>query len=377
MDLAAEYLEAEFRRANLESPANGEYAQIADYIEVTEHPETVQFSIAGTGEPARQLSGDRIEVESSRAVHLAGEPVFKWAPNARGDITLAGKILMLRMPADPSTVGKLALLQPSAIVLLSRDLRKARNAPRLIPVENDAHPGQVILTVPEAEMENAFDRLPTGLTSARASVQIGTPTTRPVRLRNAVGILRGSDTKLREQCIVISAHYNHLGIAAEGDDRIFNGANDNASGVATVIELAHAFAHENRRPARSLVFVCFFGEEKGLLGSAWYVKHPVFPLNRTVANLNFEQLGEPASNEGLPPGSLGVTGYNVSDLPELVAPSLLEAGIELRDVRHNEEYFERSDNLSFAARGDTGSHVCGGTRLSRLPSRSDEWPRLN
>ena len=178
--------------------------------------------------------------------------------------------------------------------------------------------------------------------------------------------------------MLISAHYDHLGLGPVGEkDRIYNGANDNASGVATVIELAHAFAKENPHPRRTMVFLCFFGEEEGLFGSIWYVKHPLFPLDRTVANINFEQLGEPESNEGLQAGSLGVTGYDLTDLPELVEPALERAGVKLRNTKHNDEYFERSDNLPFAQAGIPAHTFVAALEYPDYHRPSDTWPKLN
>lgn len=375
-EIAAAYIESAFRGADLESPPNGEYSQIANFLQISQHPETVTFSIAGTREPLR-IPGARMFVESSRAQNLTAEPVFKWAPSVKLDETLAGRFLMLRMPADRSVIAKLALTKPDAIILLSRDARGERNSPRLIPEDKDHLDGPVILIAPEAELEGVFDRLPNGLTTAKASLQIGSPTIRPVQVRNVVGILRGSDAKLRDQDIVVSAHYDHLGIAAEGKDRIYNGANDDASGVATVIELARAFARENPRPKRTLIFVCFFGEEEGLLGSAWYLKHPVFPLDKTVADINFEQLGEPSESDGIPAGSIGVTGYGLSDLPEMMAPGLQQAGVPLREARHNEEFFERSDNLSFARAGIPSHTFVAALEFPDYHRVSDEWPKLD
>ncbi|OQX86123.1 hypothetical protein B6D60_06775 [candidate division KSB1 bacterium 4484_87] len=105
---------------------------------------------------------------------------------------------------------------------------------------------------------------------------------------NIVGYLPGSDPKLKNEYIVIGAHADHLG---QLGDLIFHGANDNASGTATVMEIARAFSSLPKKPRRSLVFITFAGEEMGLLGSKYYTAHPIFPLKKTKAMINLDMVG--------------------------------------------------------------------------------------
>ncbi|HZI49605.1 MAG TPA: M20/M25/M40 family metallo-hydrolase, partial [Pyrinomonadaceae bacterium] len=112
---------------------------------------------------------------------------------------------------------------------------------------------------------------------------------------NVVGILPGSDPKLKNEAIVIGAHYDHLGLGGEGslaprEGEIHHGADDNASGTAGVLELAHMFT-QGPKPRRTIVFVAFSGEEEGLIGSNYYVNHPVVPLANTVAMINMDMIG--------------------------------------------------------------------------------------
>jgi hypothetical protein len=113
--------------------------------------------------------------------------------------------------------------------------------------------------------------------------------------RNVIGLLPGSDPVLREQVIIVGAHYDHLGGGAFGaldpdsTGKVHNGADDNASGVAAIINLAQRMAADP--PGRTIVFVAFSGEELGLLGSAYYVRQPVVPLAQTVAMINFDMVG--------------------------------------------------------------------------------------
>lgn len=107
--------------------------------------------------------------------------------------------------------------------------------------------------------------------------------------KNVIGIITGSDDKLKESYLLISAHYDHLGIGLpEGNDSIYNGALDNAIGVSVLIELARAFANLNIKPKRTVVFIAFTAEERGLLGSVYYTDNPVFPLYKTISNVNID-----------------------------------------------------------------------------------------
>jgi peptidase M28-like protein/PDZ domain-containing protein/PA domain-containing protein len=117
-----------------------------------------------------------------------------------------------------------------------------------------------------------------------------------VQAANVVGILDGSDPVLKKEVIVIGAHYDHLGYGGDGslapkEGEIHHGADDNASGTAGVLELARMFAAQHPRPRRTLAFIAFSGEEEGLLGSNYYVNHPIVPLADTVAMINMDMIG--------------------------------------------------------------------------------------
>ncbi len=125
---------------------------------------------------------------------------------------------------------------------------------------------------------------------------------REVPAYNVVGVLPGSDPKLKDETIVIGAHYDHLGRGGEGslaprEGDIHHGADDNASGVAGVLELARLFKSQKLRPRRTLVFMAFSGEEEGLLGSNYYVNHPILPLANTVAMINMDMIGRMKDNK--------------------------------------------------------------------------------
>lgn len=108
---------------------------------------------------------------------------------------------------------------------------------------------------------------------------------------NVLGCLEGADPELKKSCLILSAHYDHLGIGPPvRGDSIYNGVFDNAAGVAALLEIAAALSRLDPPPARSVLFIFLTGEEKGLLGSTYYLDHPAFPLYRTIANINVDGL---------------------------------------------------------------------------------------
>ena len=162
---------------------------------------------------------------------------------------------------------------------------------------------------------------------------------------NAIGVLRGTDPT--GEAIMLSAHLDHLGVneALTGDDKIFNGADDNASGCVAVLELARVLA-AGERPRRTVYFICFGSEEKRGLGSRHFIDNPPVPLTKIVADLNFEMLGRPDAK--VPPGTLWLTGFERSTL----GPELARRGASLvADARPEQRFFQRSDNYPLALRG--------------------------
>jgi Zn-dependent M28 family amino/carboxypeptidase len=162
--------------------------------------------------------------------------------------------------------------------------------------------------------------------------------------KNVVGLLRGSDPQLRDTCVVLSAHYDHLGVHG---DQIYNGANDDGSGTVSVIEIASALAAMNPSPKRTIVFVTFYGEELGELGSQYFVRHPV--CASTVADLNLEQVGRTDSTEGPRAGSATLTGFDFTDIARTIEEAGEATGIRIyNDPKYGDFYFRHSDNASFA-----------------------------
>jgi hypothetical protein len=193
-----------------------------------------------------------------------------------------------------------------------------------------------------------------------------------LRARNVIGILRGRDPKRRAEAVVVGAHYDHLGLGGpfaldpDSTGAIHNGADDNASGIAALLEIARALAI--RPPARTVVFVAFSGEELGLLGSSYYVRHPVVAIDRTVAMVNLDMVGRLRHNRLIVYGTA-----SAKEFPALLDSLNRSAGFDLK--AHGDGYGP-SDQSSFYAANRPVLHFF--TDLHEDYHRStDDWPKIN
>ncbi|MGE5351970.1 MAG: M20/M25/M40 family metallo-hydrolase [Acidobacteriota bacterium] len=164
---------------------------------------------------------------------------------------------------------------------------------------------------------------------------------------NVVGLLEGSDPALKDELVIAGAHYDHVGYRKEhkeGEDYIYNGADDNASGTSGVMALARAFSAMNPKPKRSILFIAFAGEELGLLGSKAYTENPLFPLEKTVAMLNMDMIGR---ND---PDSLFIIGSSVCpELSRINKEENIKIGFKLGYTL--EKFLGASDQESFIEKG--------------------------
>ena len=190
---------------------------------------------------------------------------------------------------------------------------------------------------------------------------------------NVVGLLRGSDPLLRDSVVLVDAHYDHLGIGAPvGGDSIYNGADDDASGVVAVLLAARAMV-AGPSPRRTLLFVATTGEEVGLLGTRWYIDHPVSPLGTMSANLEIEMIGRPDSLAG-GPGRAWLTGYERSTM----GPMFAAAGLPIvADRRLDQQFFMRSDNIAFALKGIPAHTVSSYNMHGDYHRPSDDVARID
>jgi Zn-dependent M28 family amino/carboxypeptidase len=193
-----------------------------------------------------------------------------------------------------------------------------------------------------------------------------------------VGLLRGSDPVLKDTYLIVTGHYDHLGIRDNGTpDHIYNGADDDASGTASVIEIANAMSGLPR-PKRSILFMTVFGEELGDLGSRYYGAHPIFPLAKTVVDLNLEQLGRTDDLEGPRVGAFNMTGFDYTNLPAIFARAGAQTDIKaVKHEKNSDSYFRRSDNAAFADVGVPDTTISVAYDFPDYHKQGDEWQKLD
>ena len=173
-------------------------------------------------------------------------------------------------------------------------------------------------------------------------------TIRRIESKNVVAKLEGADPKVRDEYVIFTAHWDHLGIGPEvNGDKIYHGAADNASGVAGLLEWARAFTKVRPAPRRSILFLAVTGEEKGLLGSQYYAQRPLYPNARTLAEINMDGL-----NVLGPTKDIEIIGLGQSTLDDVVKAVAAEQGRQVKpDAEPEKGYYYRSDHFSFAKEG--------------------------
>ncbi len=173
---------------------------------------------------------------------------------------------------------------------------------------------------------------------------------RPVASKNVVAVLPGSDPKLRDEYVIYTAHWDHLGRDNRlTGDQIFNGAADNAAGCAVLLELARAYTSlpADQRPKRSILFLSVTAEEKGLLGSHYYASDPLYPLTKTLANINMD-----GANQFGPTSDMATVGYGASTIDDIGIAVAAAQGREMKPEAHPENgSYYRSDHFEFAKVG--------------------------
>jgi Zn-dependent M28 family amino/carboxypeptidase/uncharacterized protein (DUF1684 family) len=189
-----------------------------------------------------------------------------------------------------------------------------------------------------------FRPVPLGI---RASMTIHN-TLRTIASKNVVARLEGADPALKDDHIVYTAHWDHLGIGRPiNGDAIYNGAQDNATGTAGLLEIARMYTKLQVPPKRSILFLSVTAEEQGLLGSAYYARFPIYPLAKTLANINMDGLNVHGRTK-----DLTIIGYGASDLDDYARDAAAEQGRELRpDPEPEKGFYYRSDHFSLAKEG--------------------------
>lgn len=392
LDIAAEYIAAQFRRVGLEPAGDDGYFQTAPYIQMKPGTEGLELTLTINGSkfvvdksaivvlrpgPLNLENADAVvasppeetvpvEVTPGGAVFPSerynGKIVIADLRNlvtvSRSQVTL---VIILSIPGDGVTGGSAFLLPGSA-------LREASVPMRVSPPT---------IYVTDPAVRSALQEAKGAPVSVTA--RIPGPVEEPVRMRNVIGVLRGSDPALKDTCVVVSAHYDHAGLRANVQgDNVLNGANDDASGAAGVIAIAKALSSQPSRPKRSVVFLDVFGEERGGLGSRYYVRHPVFPMPKTIANINLEQIGRTDSTQGPRLLQFNLTGHDYSTLAAVFERESQETGVQVvKDAANTERYFSSSDNISFAEVGVPSTTVSVTYQFPDYHAPGDEWPKLD
>lgn len=183
----------------------------------------------------------------------------------------------------------------------------------------------------------------TAVLRSRATIQKGT-----MEAPNVVGIVTGSDPVLKNEYVILSSHLDHLGIGrAVNGDSLYNGAMDNASGIASILEIARMLKESGMKPKRSIIFLAVTAEEKGELGSRYFASHPTVPARQIVADINLDMF--------MPLHALKVIevqGLQESTLGEVIKASAAEAGVSVQaDKEPEQNRFIRSDQYSFIRQG--------------------------
>jgi Zn-dependent M28 family amino/carboxypeptidase len=210
-------------------------------------------------------------------------------------------------------------------------------------------------------------------TSAKINVAIKQQL-RSVKSHNVIGKFEGSDPKLKDEYVIYTAHWDHLGRHPElQGDQIFNGAVDNASGDAAVIQLAAAFSKLNPPPKRSVLFMCTTAEEAGLLGAKFYAEHPLYPLEKTLADINIDSMNVWGKTRDIEDVSFGM-----SALDDMLAVAAKRQGrTAIPNSRPEKGSIYRADNFEFSKAGVPSLYIGKGEHLlsrpENAPLRSDEF----
>ena len=377
LDIAAEFIASRFRKAGLEPVAGESYFQKAAYSLVTSDPTEFDLTLEN-GTDSLHVTKD-FDLQSMSALDLKAIAVVKVTGEQPGDLT--GKAVLLDVPGRDKfqefqkTLRAVQNSHPAVILMLPHGSARRALSTRLVADAGPRAEATPTISLRDSDVEKFLNANPTVTLSVHARAAIR----KPVELRNVAGILRGSDPLLRDTYILVTAHYDHIGVLPPGEgDRVYNGANDDGSGTVSVIEIAEALAQMPQHPKRSIVFMTFFGEEKGLFGSRYYAAHPFFPLKQHIAQINLEQLGRTDDNDGPQVGSATFTGFDFSDVPATFEQAGKATGVRVyKNEKSSDVFFARSDNQSLADAGVPAHTLAVAFEFPDYHKVGDEWQKID
>ena len=350
--ITAEYVGSQFMQFGLEAAGDNGFDGKPGYVQ------TVNISRASFAGPPFLMYGTTHLIHGGEMVVLrtnvgtAGGPLQKII--AAGQKPNPGSAVFLRTAAsdDPRSLQQSMqrLTVDGASIVIVEETTQWRAmwvnfvSRRIGYTVSSAQTKPAVMVIVSKAAADAISKLPDG-THVDFGGQLA-----PVQTSqtwNAIGKISGTDPNLSSDVIVLSSHLDHLGVrdTAPGDDKLFNGADDDASGTVAVMELARVLA-AGKRPKRTVYFVCFGSEEAGGFGSGHFVNTLPFPKEKIVANLQWEMIGRPDAK--VKPEELWLTGYERSNL----GPELAKRGAKLlQDTHPSENFFQRSDNYTLARQG--------------------------
>ncbi|HEX9174164.1 MAG TPA: M28 family peptidase [Telluria sp.] len=380
LDAAADYIAAQFRRAGLTPAGDDGYFQTANWKYAERNAADFVLTVEAGGKSIT-VPGAMVSYQYKAGHQFTSTPVVRLdlAAAAAAPKAVEGKVLVIAMPANGNAYGAEQQLaragaKPAAIILLDRARKSGNAGGKGWLVDPEAAPAPKRTPAVAVHAPDAIALLESGA-EARVSLSIPAGVERPVKLRNVIGVLPGTDPVLKDSYVILSAHYDHVGI---NNGEVFNGANDNASGTASVIEVASALATLKHRPRRSIVFLTVWGEELGMLGSSYYGKHPVFPIAKTVANLNLEQMGRTDEKAGPQIDRAALTGFDFSSVGAILARTGASMGIKVfKHEQFSDVFFDRSDNQALAKHGIPAHTMSVAYEYADYHGKDDTWDKLD
>ena len=428
--LAEQYVATRFEGLGLKPGGpDGKWYQPVELVEVNGRPETLTFS--GNGKSLQlKLSTDFMAVDGRQAAKTAIEnaelvfvgygivaPEYRWDDYKGAD--LKGKVLLM-MNNDPEDdpnlfAGKTRLWYGRWDYKYESAAKTGAAGAIIIHTTHSAgYPWQVIQTswagsqfsLPQkggdhlqlrgwatdeaskrivalggkdldalraAAEKRDFMPVPLGVSLSTAF----TSTIQRAQTENVIGILPGSDPKLSREAVVYTAHHDHLGIkksAKAGDDIIYNGAVDNASGVSALLAIAQAFTRMPKAPKRTIIFAAVSAEEQGLLGSEYLAEHPPFPAGQLAADINIDGLNIWGRTR-----DVSMIGLGKSSIDDMLRPLVAMQGRTLKsDTLPDRGYFYRSDQFSLAKVGVPAAYLKHGLDFINRPEgwgkkQQEQW----
>ena len=353
--IAAEYIGSQFRQYGLEPGGDADAGGNKGFVqrvpmESAKFAEPPSFTVTAGSDTHKWEFGKDFLVSFLRASHITGE-LQVMEPGGK---PTKGAIVVVKFPENTEqrlrqeTLQKIFAAQAAAAVVIETEANKKAREAGNVRLPN--LPGRI---VGEAKGEgfavialrkDALDKVLALPAGARAEFGGKVEQVDGGATWNAIGVLRGTDTD--GEAIMLSAHLDHLGVNESlTGDKIFNGADDDASGCVAVLELARVLG-AGKRPRRTVYFIAFGSEERGGFGARYFISNSPVPLEKIVADFNFEMLGRPDAK--VPPGTLWLTGYERSTL----GPEMVKQGAALvQDPHPDQNFFQRSDNYTLAQRG--------------------------